>query len=153
MIIRIWGNILYVGKKSTSSFTFSLSYFFIAKMFWTCFGYFGHARLCTPKLILSIYRKLSCSAGKKSTWSCMLFWRLTVSILAHNSRTRIFHKYGIDGEISTTLLAFILDYFEENLMTKFFKNSSKNYLGGNLGLFCSNLVKSAFCGKESSACF
>ena len=88
MIIRIWKNILSAGKKSSSSFTFSLSYFFIAKILWSCFGYLGHARLCKPNVILSIYRKLSClSAGKKSTLSSMRFWRLTVSILTHNLRT------------------------------------------------------------------
>ena len=43
------------------------------------------------------------------------------SILAHNSRTRIFARNGIGGEISITTLVFILDYFHEKLMTKFFK--------------------------------
>ena len=81
MIVSIWGNIwhLSAGKKSTSSFTFSLSYFFIAKILWTCFEYFGHVWLCTPKVILSIYRKSSClSASKKPISSSMLFWRLSV---------------------------------------------------------------------------
>ena len=54
-------------QKSTSSFTFFLSYFFIAKILQTCFRYFGHALLCTPKVILSIYWKLLClSAGGKN---------------------------------------------------------------------------------------
>ena len=38
-------------------------------------------------------------------------------ILAHNSRTR----YAIGGEISITLLVFILVYFQEKLKTKFSK--------------------------------
>ena len=29
-----------------------------------------------------------------------------------------FARYGIDGKISTTTLVFILDYFEEKLMTQ-----------------------------------
>ena len=76
MIITNWGNIWRVstGKKPTSSITCSLSYFFIADILWTCFGYFRHARQCTPKVILSFYRKLSClSKAKKSTLSSMLF--------------------------------------------------------------------------------
>ena len=44
MVVSIWGNIWRwsAGKKSTSSFTSSLSYLFIAKILWTCPGYFGN---------------------------------------------------------------------------------------------------------------
>ena len=98
MMVSIWGNIWRssAGKKSSSSFTFSLSYIFIAKILQKCFEYFGHSWLCTPKVILSIYRKLLClSAGKKSTLSPMLFWRLVVSILTHKLRTRILPNMGL----------------------------------------------------------
>ena len=45
-----------------------------------------------------------------------------------------FTRYGIGGEISTTLLVFILDYFQDKLMAKFFKQSKKkNYFGAILG--------------------
>ena len=127
MMVSIWGNIWRssAGKKSISSFTFSLSYIFIAKILQNCFEYFGHSWLCTPKVILSIYRKLLClSAGKKAISSPTLFWRLVVSISPHKSRTRI-TKHGIGGEMSTTILAFILDYFQEKLF-KFLINVSKN---------------------------
>ena len=41
-----------------------------------CFGYFGHAWLCTPKVALSTYRNPLClSADGKSISSPMLFWR------------------------------------------------------------------------------
>ena len=100
MIVSIWGNIWHLseGKKSTSSFTFSLSWFLLQKycelvlVTWLLLD----AWLCTPKVILSIYRKRSClSAAKKSTSSSMIFWKLTVSVLAHNSRTSIFSNMGL----------------------------------------------------------
>ena len=52
--------------------------------FWRCgkdmqiryFGYFGHAWLLTPKVIISTCGKLSClSEGKKSTLYPTFFWR------------------------------------------------------------------------------
>ena len=47
--------------------------------------------------------------------------------------------------MSTTILPFILDYFQENRKTKLFKKSKKKkYSGANLGPFCSNLVKNKF---------
>ena len=60
-------------------------------------------------------------------------------------------KYEIGGEISTAMLAFILGYFQEKLMTKFFKKSKKKKkkkLGANLDPFCSNLVKNVFWWKR-----
>ena len=99
MMVSIWGKIWRssAGKKSiSSSFTFSLSYIFIAKILQNCFEYFGHSWLCTPKVIPLIYRKLLClSAGKKWTSSPMLFWRLVVSILTHKLRTRILPNMGL----------------------------------------------------------
>ena len=49
----------------------------IAKILQTYyFGYFGHASLRTPKMILLTYRKRSClPAGKESLSSPTLFWR------------------------------------------------------------------------------
>ena len=42
-----------------------------------------------------------------------------------------FAKYGISGEISTTILAFILDFFQEKLkfLIDFSKNPKKIILG------------------------
>ena len=50
-----------------------------------CFGYFGHACLCTPKVVLSSYRKLlRLSLGKKSTSSSMLLWRYCKDIQVYS---------------------------------------------------------------------
>ena len=43
--------------------------------------------------------------------------------------TQSFARYGVGVEISTKVLAFTLDYFQEKLMTKFFKKSKKPYFG------------------------
>ena len=51
-----------------------------------------------------------------------------------------FARYGAGDEISITVLVFILDYFQEKLITKFFKKSKKKtYSGAILGPFFSNL--------------
>ena len=59
--------------------------------------------------------------------------------------------YGIGGEILTTILAFILDYFQEKLFkqifNKFFKKS-KNSFGANWALFAQILSKMNFHGEE-----
>ena len=73
----------------------------------------------------------------------MFFSRLIVSILARNSRSRIFTEYEIGGERSAKILAFILDYFQEKLMTKFFKKSKKKQIWSKIN----------FCGKEGYASF
>ena len=43
--------------------------------------------------------------------------------------TQDFTRYGIGGEILMTILVFILEYFREKLMRKFFKKPSKPYFG------------------------
>ena len=45
-----------------------------------------------------------------------------------------FARYGSGGEMSITILAFILDYFQEKVMPKFFKKAKKT-LGAILGPF------------------
>ena len=81
MIVSLWRNLqrLSSGKKSTSSFTLSLTY---CKDFVNLlFGYFGHVLLCIPKVILSSCRKSLClSASKKSTSSPMLLWRYSKDV-------------------------------------------------------------------------
>ena len=54
----------------------------------------------------------------------------------------------ISGEISVTILAFILDYFQENQMRKFFKTSKKLCFGVILSNFCPNLKKNEFSWKK-----
>ena len=95
-------------------------------------------------MILSIYRKLLClSAGKKSASSagCQHFGP---SIGNQN-----FPKYGIGGEISTTILAVILGYFQEKL----FKKLKKSILRPIWVLFAKIWSKMNFREKEGSASF
>ena len=54
----------------------------------------------------------------------------------------------ICGEILITILVLILDYFQEEPKTKFFKKSKKTYFGAILGLFSLNLGKNEFCWKK-----
>ena len=72
MIVSIWINLscFSTGKKSISSFTFSL-------ILQTCyFGYFRHAWLPTPNVILSTCRKLLClSPDQKLPSSPKFFWK------------------------------------------------------------------------------
>ena len=87
---------------------------FVSKFFWGyCkdtqpfyFSYFGHAWLCTPKMIVTTCRKLRClSTCKKIKFIIHFFleilhlkkpatW-LADSILAHNLRTRILPDMGL----------------------------------------------------------
>ena len=122
-------------QKINFTFHIFLELFFYYKDIVNLSGYFGHVRLYTPKVILSIYRKLLClSAGKKSTSSPCFSEDWLVSTLVDNSRTRIFPIIGL-----------VLKYQQE--MARFFKKIQKKYLGANLGPFCSNLVKNAFSCK------
>ena len=158
IIASIWGNIwhLSAGKKSPSSFTFSLSYLFISKTLKTCFGYFGHAWLCTAKVILSVHWKLLClSAGAKNQLHPSCFSEDWLAAFWPINREPEFCKYGIGGEISTTILAFISDYLQEKLfkfLINFFKNSKKIFWG-QFGPFLIKLVKNNFHGKEGSVSF
>ena len=56
---------------------------------------------------------------------------LADTIWAHNWRmeTQSFARYGVGVEISIEILVFTQDYFQEKLMTKFFKKSEKPYFG------------------------
>ena len=53
---------------------------------------------------------------------------LADSIWAHNWRPS-FTRYGVGVEISIKILVSSLDYFQEKLMTKFYKKSKKPYFG------------------------
>ena len=123
------------------------------KILQTCYtGYFGHVWLCTyykdahnyfgnfrqawlytPKAIVLTWNKyktwMFIFACQKYTSPFTYFLRhilknlaiwLANSNLAHNLRTWI---SGINGEISITILVFILDYFQQKIMTIFFKKS------------------------------
>ena len=50
--------------------------------------------------------------------------------------------------MSITILVFILDYFQEKLVTKFFKTLKKTYFRGHFGPFCPNLSKNEISWKK-----
>ena len=66
------------------------------------------------------------------------------SILAHNLQTIWDWWWNIN-----TMLVSILDYFQEKLITKFFKKSQKPYIGVTLVVFAQTWVKMSFPGKRS----
>ena len=75
MIVSIWRN-LYVYLQTTNQLHLSRIPSDIAKILQTYFWYFGHAWLCTPKVIHSTCSKLlRLSAGEKSTSFPSLFRR------------------------------------------------------------------------------
>ena len=81
---------------------------------------------------------------------------LVNNISAPNSRNRILPDmlfwFVVCGEISITMLVFILRYFQEKPVTKFSKNQ-KLYFGVLLGNFCPTLEKNEFSWKKCSASF
>ena len=70
---------------------------------------------------------------------------LVNSLLSHN-----ISRYEIGGEISITILVFILDYFQNKLMTKFFKKSRKLFGPSEaiFGSFCPSFDKNEFSWKK-----
>ena len=109
-------------------------------------------------MIVSTCRRLRClSVCQKQTSSIAFSLRyyilknaaiwLADSILAHNWRARILPDVGL-LVISTTILVSISDYFQEKLMTKFFNESTKPYLGAILDPFCPNLGRNEFSWKK-----
>ena len=139
MIVSIWGNVwrLSAGKKSASSFSISLNYFFIAKILWTSIGYFGNDWLCTLNLILSSCRKRLCLSAEKNQL-CLPCFEKDCQHFGLLLEKQNFTKYGMGDEISASILAFISDYFQEKLITK---KSPQKYLGASFDPFCTNLVK------------
>ena len=52
------------------------------------------------------------------------------------------------GEISITILVFILDYFQEKPTWQNFSENPKSYFGSILGIFCPNLGTNTFFWKK-----
>ena len=96
----------------------------IAKILWTC--YFGY---------------------------CGHTWLRTPKVIAISCR-KLSCLYGIGDEISITILVFILYYFQEKLIMKFFKKSKKPYFGGYFEPFLPTLrKKSISLGKRALSFF
>ena len=66
--------------------------------------------------------------------------------------TQSLATYGIGVEISITILVFILDYFQEKIMTDFFKKK-RNYFGAILAFFAQIWTKINFPGRKGSVSF
>ena len=62
--------------------------------------------------------------------------------------TMNFFRYGIGGEISIKILVLLLDYFQEKLMTKFFKKSKNPILRAFWAFFAQIWAKKNFPGKN-----
>ena len=60
-----------------------------------------------------------------------------------------FFRYGIGGEISTTILVSILDCFQEKVIKKFLKKSKKPYLGGHFRPVLPKFGQNEFPWKKS----
>ena len=104
-------------------------------------------------MIVSACRRLHClSAYQKYTSFLQFFLRFYIlknpaiwladTILAHNSRTRIFPDI-----VLVTILVFILDYFQEKLMTKIFRKS-KTLFWGHFGSFMPKFGQNEFSCKN-----
>ena len=111
----------------------------------TYFGYCRHTWLHKTKMIVLTCRRLRClSVCQKNTSLFTFFLEITMladSILIHNSRPRILPDMGwLVKNQKKKKLVFILDYLQENLITKFFKKF-KNILWGHFGSFLPNLRK------------
>ena len=110
------------------------------------FGYFGDAWLRAPKFISSTCRRLRCLS------TCQEYNSSFTSFLRYYILKNPFARYGIGGEISR-ILVFIIDYFQEKLMTNFFRRSKKTYCEVILGPFCPNLLKNEFSWKNGLSVF
>ena len=62
-------------------------------------------------------------------------------------------RYGIGSKKPITIFVFILDYFQEKQMTKFFKKFKKLCFGAILGSLCKNLCKMNFPSKKRLCLF
>ena len=117
--LKIWH--LSAGKKSTSSFTFSLSYFLLQRY---C-KLVMHTRSDTISL-LKIF--VFICRHQKINFIPHAFLKIGWQHFGQQIENQNFVKYGIGAEISTTILAFILDYFQEKrfrFLINFLKSSKK----------------------------
>ena len=85
--------------------------------------------ICMAKINFIIHFFLEILHFKES---CNLIGQQDFGPLVENQN---FARSGIGGEVSVTVLVFILDYFREKLIPKFFKKSKKPYLGAIFGPF------------------
>ena len=125
---------LCAGTKRTSSHIFFWRY--CKDMETSYFGNLGHALLRTPKMIKLTCRIFLCMPKTNFMIHFILeifYFKESCSLIGQQHfgpwlDNQDFGRYVISGEMSVTIIVFILDYFQEKLMTKISKNS--NYLFG-----------------------
>ena len=133
MVVSVWGNIrhLSAGKKSTSSFTFSLSYFLLQR-YCKLVMHTQSDTISLLKIFVFICRH------QKINFIPHAFLKIGWQHFGQQIENQNFVKYGIGAEISTTILAFILDYFQEKrfrFLIYFLKSSKKILVKNGQKLF------------------
>ena len=114
-------------------------------------GYFGHAWLHTPKtsmficmptvhFIIHFFLKI---LNFKEPCNLIGLQHFSPQLKNQN-----FARYGIGVEILTTILVFILDYFQKKTNVNILPKAKKTYLGSILGPFQPNLCKNEFFWKK-----
>ena len=149
--LKIWH--LSAGKKSTSSFTFSLSYFFIAKILWTCFGYFGHARLCTQKWYYQFIENFCDYLQVRNQFHPPCFSEDWVSAFWHITWEPEFFQiwdwwWNINNNIS-----FPFRLFLRKTNDKIFQKVLKKLFRGQFGSFLLKLGQNCFLWKRGFCLF
>ena len=139
-------------KKSASSIMLFWRY---CKDMQTYFRYFRHSWSHTAKMIVLTCRILQCLSS--CVFLEILHFKESCNLIGQYFDSQLENQncagYGIGGEISITILFFVLDYFQEKLMIKFLKKSIKLYFGANLGPFCLNLGNNKILWKKRAASF
>ena len=134
MIITIWKNLwrLSVGKRSSSSFTFSLRYYkdIVNLLFWALWAFMATQ---SQSHTINLQKTLVFICRQKIYFTLPPAFRL---ITQEPEFCQIWDCGGI-----STVSVFILDIFQKKRTTKFFKKSQKPYFGTILGPFCPNLGK------------
>ena len=117
------------------------------------FRYFRHAWLSKPKMIVSTGRKLQCSSVCQKLTTSFTSFLIYYILKDRATENRKFATYGFGGEIKITTLVFILDYFQEELMIKFFKKIPKTLFQSHFGSFFPYFGKNEFSWKNRLSVF
>ena len=123
----------------------------------TYFGYFGHAWLHSPKMIVSSSWRLQCLSACKKINSIIQF--LEYCILKNPAISLAYYLEEqlcqiCFGEIAIIILGFIIDYFQEKLTWQnFWKNLQNPILGPFWSLLPKCGSKMNFSGKRALSVF
>ena len=152
MIVLIWRNLscLSAGKKSTSSFMFSLSYCkdLANLLLWVLWA---HLAMHTPYDSINLQTSLYTSFFRYFILKNPSIW-LADSILAHNQRTRILPDVGLVVKYQSTI-SFHFRLFPGKTNNKIYKKIPnlkyrKTLFWDHFGHFSPNLGKNEFPWKK-----